>query len=311
MKRSILFYCLNYFDVFYLVAHFRSFTKAAENLNISQPAVTQQIKAFEQMLGVSLFKRNETPIALTEVGKELFAYVEKIFQILKEAEGILGRYQKTLRGTLRIGFIKIYSNKIMLEMISEYQIRHPMVKIILSVGSSEALQNDTRKGKLDLAFLSTPDFSYKDLIFIPFRKEKLVCISAPSYSAPLKIPRTISSSEVAKHPFIIPEKGSGSYNLIMKAFEGEGINLEILVESSSPEFTKEWVRKEKGLAITAAICVKDEKRDRKLRISSLQKPLTLKTYIIFLKSQADDHPLRSFLDFLKNQFNILSTSTVR
>ena len=308
MKPGILFYCLNYFNVFHQVAHFRSFTKAAENLNISQPAVTQQIKALEQMLGVCLFKRDETPIALTEAGKELFVYAEKAFQILREAEGILGRYQKASRGTLRIGFIKIYSNNIMLKIISEYQIRHPMVKIILSVGSSEALQSDIRKAKLDLVFLSNPDFSYKDLIFMPFRKEKLVCISAPSYSAPLKIPRTISISEVAKHPFIIPEKGSGSYNLIMKAFEGEGINPEIFVESSSPEFSKEWVKREKGLAITSAICVKDEKSNRELRVSSLQKPLTLKTYVVFLKSQADDDPLKSFLDFLKNQFNALSSS---
>ncbi|RLA86660.1 MAG: hypothetical protein DRG40_02400 [Deltaproteobacteria bacterium] len=289
-------FVLNYLRIFHEVARHRSFTRAAERIHISQPAITRQIKGLEEQLGVTLFRRNKTPIELTEAGKELLRYTEKVFSLLEDAEAALNAYREEKVSVLRIGTTKGYSKTVMPKVISPLQEQNPGIRIILHVDSSQGLQRAVKEREIDIAFLADPDFDEKSLTFIPFREEELVCISAPEY--PLEISGGLSLRKVVEFPFIIREKGSGTHKAIMGAFDKEGVKPKILVEASSPEFIKEWVKAGKGISIVTASSVREELKEGKLKALPLEPPLYLHVYIIFLRGRHADPLLESFLRFL-------------
>lgn len=286
---------LNYLRVFYEVACCKSFTRAAERLHISQPAVTRQIKNLEEILGVALFNRGSTPVELTPAGKALLSYAERAFALIEEAEEALVRYRR--EAILKIGTTKGYSKSTMPGIISRFQEENPGVKIVLQVDSSKTLQEGVLKGELDLAILANPDFGEKSLLFIPFRREALVCIASPRLSLDSNL-RALPLGRVIEFPFIVRERGSGTHKVVMEAFEGLGRRPMVLVEASSPEFIKEWVRAGKGLSIVTASSVEEERREGKLMVLPLDPPLWLDVFVVFLKGRSREPLTCCFLRYL-------------
>lgn len=286
---------LGYLRIFYEVACCKSFTRAAERLHISQPAVTRQIKNLEEVLGVTLFDRGSTPVELTPAGKILLSYVAKTFALIEEAEEALTRYRR--EAILRIGTTKGYSKSTMPEIISRFQEENPEVKIVLQVESSKALQEGVLKGDLDLAILANPDFEEKSLLFIPFRREALVCIA----SARLGLDSSLTPlplEKVTEFPFIVRERGSGTHKVVMDAFKGLGRRPMVLIEASSPEFIKEWVKAGKGLSIVTASSVEEERREGKLIVLPLVPPLWLDVFVVLLKGRSGEPLVCCFLRYL-------------
>src|SRR4030043_2318032 len=179
-KRKLLRSSLNSLLVFHEVAKHKSFSKAAEGLFISQPAVTKHIKDLELKLGLGLIQRRGGGFALTEAGEILFKHTHKISSHLLEIENALGNLKKDHHGVLKIGTTESYSKCLMPKLLSGFQTFHPSIKITLEVGNSEEIEKSLLDYKNDLGLIATGKASSK-LELVPFLKEELVLIVPPTH----------------------------------------------------------------------------------------------------------------------------------
>jgi len=229
---------LNSLLVFHEVAKHKSFSKAAEGLFISQPAVTKHIKDLELKLGMGLIQRRRGEFALTDAGKILFKYTHKISSHLMEIENVLGGLQKDHHGLLKIGTTESYSRCLMPKLLSGFQASHPSIKITLDVGNSDEIEKSLLVYKNDLGLIGVTKISSK-LKTIPFLKEPLVLIVSPNH--PLAKRKVISLRELEGYPFIIRAKGSTTRRIVLQAFKNLDIRPSLLIEAGSSEFIRQWV----------------------------------------------------------------------
>ena len=171
---------LNSLLVFHEVAKHKSFSKAAEGLFISQPAVTKHIRSLESKVGMGLIQRGKGGFALTEAGKILFKHTQKISSHLMEIEDVLGDLQKDHHGLLKIGTTESYSKCLMPSLLSGFQTSFPSIKIALDVGNSEEIEKSLITYQNDLALIGVTKVSSK-FESIPFLREELVLIVSPNH----------------------------------------------------------------------------------------------------------------------------------
>ena len=231
---------------FHGVAKHKSFSKAAEELYISQPAVTKHIRNLELRLGMRLIRRGRGEFALTEAGKTLYRHTQKISSHLMEIENVLGILQKDHHGFLRIGTTESYSKCLMPKLLSGFQTSFPAIKISLDVGNSEEIARNLITYQNDLAVIGMMKVPSK-FECIPFLKEELVLIVSPKH--PLSKRKSVSLKELEGYPLIIRAKGSTTRRILLQAFKELGVRPSLMVEAGSSEFIKQWVSEGKGVSI--------------------------------------------------------------
>ena len=289
---------LNSLLVFHEVAKHRSFSKVAEGLFISQPAVTKHIKELERRVGMGLIQRRRGGFFLTEAGKILFKHTHKISSHLMEMENVLGILQKDHRGLLKIGTTESYSKCLMPKLLSGFQAACPSFKIALDVGNSEEIEKSLLVYKNDLGLIAVTKTSSK-LESIPFLKEPLVLIVSPKH--PLAKKKVVSLRELEGYPFIIRAKGSTTRRIILQAFKEVGIHPSLLIEAGSSEFIKQWVSEGKGVSIIVKRTVEDEERRKIIKTIPLLEKLYLQVAFLYLKEERANPAIKTFVNFIENQ----------
>jgi DNA-binding transcriptional LysR family regulator len=297
-KAKLLQSSLNSLLVFHEVAKHRSFSKAAEELFISQPAVTKHIKGLELRVGMGLIQRRRGGFALTEAGKILFKYSHKISSHLMDAENLLENLKKDYRGTLRIGTTESYSKGLMPKLLSGFQASFPFMKIALDVGNSEEIEKGLLIYKNDLGLIAMTKASPR-FESIPFLKEELVLIVSPSH--PLAKEQVVSLKELERYPLIIRAKGSTTRKIILQAFKEVGIHPSLLIEAGSSEFIKQWVSEGKGVSIIVKRAVEDEEKRRIIKTIPLLEKLFLQVSFLFLKEAKSNPVIKTFVNFIEKQ----------
>jgi LysR family transcriptional regulator, transcriptional activator of the cysJI operon len=297
-KAKLLQSSLNSLLVFHEVAKHRSFSKAAEELFISQPAVTKHIKGLELRVGMGLIQRRRGGFALTEAGKILFKYSHKISSHLMDAENLLENLKKDYRGTLRIGTTESYSKGLMPKLLSGFQASFPFMKIALDVGNSEEIEKNLLIYRNDLGLIAVTKASPR-FESIPFLKEELVLIVSPSH--PLAKEQVVSLKELERYPLIIRAKGSTTRKIILQAFKEVGIHPSLLIEAGSSEFIKQWVSEGKGVSIIVKRAVEDEEKRRIIKTIPLLEKLFLQVSFLFLKEAKSNPVIKTFVNFIEKQ----------
>ena len=145
-----------YYKIFYFVAKNQSFTKAAEKLYVSQPAITQNIKKLEDDLGRKLFYRNNKGIKLTEEGKNLYNYLQSSIEILSNAEDKFKQYANMETGSIRIRTGRTNGRTILYEPLKEFMRLYPKIDVELTLGSYKESLNLLNNGEIDLVILNIP-----------------------------------------------------------------------------------------------------------------------------------------------------------
>jgi len=297
-KKSLLYASLNSLIVFHEVAKHKSFSKAAEELFISQPAVTKHIKELERKIGMGLIQRRRGGFSLTEGGKILFKYTHKISSHLMEIENLLENLKKDYQGILKIGTTESYSKGLMPELLSGFQASFPFIKIALDVGNSEEIEKSLLVYKNDLVLIAVTKKSPR-FESIPFLKEELVLIVSPNH--PLLRRKTVSLEELERYPLIIRAKGSTTRRIILQAFKEVGIHPSLLIEAGSSEFIKQWVSAGKGVSIIVKRTVEDEERRKIIKTIPLVEKLYLQVAFLYLKEEKFNPPIKTFVNFIENQ----------
>ena len=286
---------LNSLLVFHEVVKHKSFSKAAEGLFISQPAVTKHIHNLESKLGMALIQRGKGEFSLTEAGKTLLKYTQKISSELMKIEEALGNLEKDRHGQLKIGTTESYSKCLMPKLLSGFQTSFPFLKIALDVGNSEEIEKSLLNYKNDLALIGITKASSK-CESVPFLKEDLILIASPNH--PLAHKQRISLKELERFPLIIRAKGSTTRKILIQAFKELNVHPSLLIEAASSEFIKQWVAEGKGISVIVKRIVEDEEKRGILRIIPLIEKLHFEVACLYLKEERSNPSIKTFVNFI-------------
>jgi len=293
-----LFPSLNSLLVFHEVAKLKSFSKAAEQLFISQPAVSKHIKGLEGTAGMGLIQRRRGGFSLTEAGKILFKYTHKISSPLMEVENLLENLKKEYQGILKIGTTESYSKGLMPKLLSGFQASFPFMKIALDVGNSEEIEKSLRDYKNDLGLIGVVKFSSR-FEWVSFLTEELVLIVSPDH--PLAKKKAVSLKELGRYPLILRAKGSTTRRVILQAFKEMGIHPSLLIEAGSSEFIKQWVSEGKGISIIVERAVEDEEKRGVIKTIPILEKLYLQVAFLYLKEAKSNPAIKNFIHFIQSQ----------
>jgi len=287
---------LNQLRIFYYAAKNLSFTAAAGELYITQPAVTAQIKSFEEFCSLKLFKKRGRQVHLTEQGKLLYAYAAKIFDAEKEIEHVIDDMRELKRGVLSLGTTKAYARYFMPLMITTFHKNYPNIKIQLNEGSSLDMIHSLLDFKIEVAVIAKTEDNPR-VHFFPFSREEMVMILSPDH--PLAKKKAVAFKDLAAVPFIMKEKGSGTRKLVEELFEAVKCAPDILMETSNTEFIKQLVQRGEGVSLVVKEAVAVELKEKKLISVPLKGPrVYLDVSIAYLKNQVLSPPARAFVDTL-------------
>ncbi|MGD2024325.1 MAG: LysR family transcriptional regulator, partial [Desulfobacterales bacterium] len=223
----------NQFRIFYYAAKNLNFTAAAGELFITQPAVTSQIKSFEEFCNLKLFKKRGRRLYLTDEGKSLYTYAVKIFKYEKEIENVIDDMRELKRGILSLGTTKAYARYFMPLMISTFHKSYPNIKIQLNEGSSLDMIHSLLNFKIEVAVIARTEDN-PEVNFFPFSQEEMAVIVSTDHH--LGRQKAITFKDLSAEPFIMKEKGSGTRKLVEELFEAERCTPDILMETSNTEF---------------------------------------------------------------------------
>ena len=274
--------------IFQVVAHHLSFSRAAEKLYLSQPAVSQHIRQLEEYFGVKLFDRVGKQVVLTEAGAYLMEMAQQISNQVEEIHKTFNDLRNLRRGTLTVTADTAAGVYVVPPLLGWFHRAHPLVNIKLEVVNRRTVLQRVSRNETDLAVMGYPEKS-PSLVAEPFADNNLVVIASPDH--PLAERNRISLQEFSKEPFLIREPGSGTRNTLEKFIANHGINLNITMELGNNSAIKEAVAAGLGISVVSEATIVLELKARKLTILPVEHfPIVRQWYVVH-SSQRSLSPL--------------------
>ena len=289
---------LNQLRAFYQAAKCQNVSLAAKRLFVSQPAVTAQVKLFEDNCGLKLFKKKGRNLYLTEEGKTLFNYARKIFEYEQKIEDAVEQMKELKKGSLRLGSARTYARYFMPFLLTGFRNAHPHIKIHLDEGSSSDMIQSLIDLKNEVVIIAKAEEN-SNITFIPFSQEELVLILPPNHHLANKA--TLSFKQLADEPIIMKDPGSGSRKLVDELFTRNDCSPNILMETGDAEIIKLLVRHGEGVSFLVKEAVAVELQEGKLATVPLKnQAIFLDVSIAYLKNQPLSPSAQAFLKSMEN-----------
>ncbi|MDW7711069.1 MAG: LysR substrate-binding domain-containing protein [Deferrisomatales bacterium] len=290
----------NQLRAFCEAARCQSFSQAARNLCVTQPAVTGQIRALEEALELRLFKKRGRRMVLSEVGALLFQQAREVFELEKRMERLVAEVRELKRGLLKIGTTKTYARYLMPGLISRFRSAYPQIKVILDEGSSLDVCRTLLELKNELAVVALTE-ELKGLTFLPFREEEVVLFAAPSHPLARRA-KGVPFAALEGELVILKEEGSSTQALVRRLFEDRGLAPTVLLETSNLEFIKEMVEKGEGVSFLVRSAVVQELEEGRLQVIPVRdQEMTLPVYIAYREADELSPAARAFLVILEEE----------
>ena len=255
--------------VFYTVANRLSFTKAANELNISQPAVTKHIKEIENQLNTKLFDRKGTTIQITESGKILFVYAEKSRQLYRDLEFAIAQLNKQEKGKLKIGASTTIAQYILPEILARFNSYYKDINIELVTHNSEDIATLLKSGKIDLGIVEGESkSSYFD--YQKFKRDEIVLVCNADH--PL-VNRNFKIKDLYDVDLIVREQGSGTQEFIQNQLKKSGVDLQklnIIMQLGSSESIKNYLLHSEAMAFLSISTILPELKNNQLNVIDIK-----------------------------------------
>jgi DNA-binding transcriptional LysR family regulator len=251
-------------QVFYSVARHLSFTKAAEALHMTQPAVTFQVRQLEEQFNTRLFDRTHNRINLTEAGERVYHHAKQIFEIYSRMEGEIRELTGEVSGVVMLGASTTVAEYMLPPLLGAFKRKFPDVIIRLQVSNTESIVASVEDNAVDLGVVEGP-VSNKSLMVEVCRIDRLVAVLPPGHV--LAGSAKLAVADVLKHPFIAREEGSGTREVTFDYLRGAGLepaNLTVVMELGSPESIKGAIEAGMGISILSRSTI-----DKELQLGTL------------------------------------------
>jgi len=297
-------------QVFHAVAKHLSFTKAGDALFMSQPAVTFQIKQLEEHFNTHLFERGRGQISLTEAGKIVFDYAERILGLSYELDAKLKDLTAQIAGPLLIGASMTIAEYLLPQVLGEYSVRYPSIVPRLLVANSEQVQFQLAEHNLDVGFIEG-DSLLPSLVTEFVCEDELLVVCAPLH--PLAKQKSVVPIELAQHAYISREPGSGTREVTDHYLQKIGIapdSLQPAMELGSPEALKGLVATGRGFAIMSRATVIKETRLCLLVGIPLAPRLVRNLSVVYFRQKFYSKAVSNFVTFAKERLAARQPSKV-
>ena len=285
-------------QVFYTVAKQLSFTKAAELLYMTQPAVTFQVKQLEEHFNTRLFERSHSKITLTPAGDVAMEYAERILNLSSEMDTRVGELTGQISGTLLVGASTTIAEYMLPRLLGDFKAQYPNVHARLMVANSEAIEAKIADHTLDVGLIEAPSH-HPQLMSHVCCEDELVAICAPKH--PVAQYTSITPVQLAELPYVSRESGSGTREVMDDYFRKNGVqpeDLHIVMELGSREAIKGAVEAGLGIAIVSRATIQKEIKLGDLIAIPLEPRLNRPLSMVNAKEKFRSRLLQTFLEFV-------------
>ncbi len=289
----------NHLALFNAVAETGGFSRGAEKLMISQPAVSLQVAELESALGVKLFDRLPRGVRLTQAGEVLFGYARRIAALEEEADRAIRELRGLERGRLTIGASLTVGSYVLPPVMGQFRKRHPGVELIMEIANTHEVQRRLGEGLLDVG-LTEGFVRSDDLESTVFAQDELVAIAPPGHAL-LEKKKRVTAKEFCRQPLIFRERGSGTREVIEQALATRHLTPVPEMSLGSTEAIKAAVACGMGVAIVSALTIKTELKAGTLAVVAIA-DLSIRRDLhrLMLRGRSGSHAARAFLEVLES-----------
>lgn len=281
--------------VFEAVARHLSYTRAAEELHLTQPAVSMQIRQLEDSAGLPLFEQMGKKVFLTDAGREMYHYSRTIAQQLEEAEEVLEQLKGVQRGHLDIA-VASTANYFATRLLASFAKAHAGITFSLDVTNRESLLRQLENNEKDIVIMGRPPEAM-ELELEAFMENPLVAIAPPDH--PLAQEQVIPMSRVQRETFVVREPGSGTRIAMERFFSEKGITLRTGMEMTSNEAIKQAVEAGLGLGIVSIHTLTLELETKRLVVLDIKGfPILRHWYVVHRKGKRLSPITEAFRQFV-------------
>ncbi len=284
-------------QVFHTVARLLSFTKAAETLHMTQPAVTFQIRQLEEYFNTRLFDRTHNRISLTAAGERVYEYADKIIALYAEMENKVRELTGDVSGILIIGASTTIAEYVLPSLLGAFKERYPNIKIRLKISNSVGIVHMVEDNTVDVGIVESP-ITNKNLAVEVCWYDKLVAICPPQH--PLAKKSRVTVQDLAGLPFVCREEGSGTRDFICDYLTRQGMSLQDLnlsLEVGNPEAVKSAVEAGLGVSIVSQATIVKELKLGTLVARPLDPPLERPFSMVYQRQKFRLHAMNEFMKF--------------
>jgi len=295
-------------QVFHAVAKQLSFTKAAETLFMTQPAVTFQIKQLEERFNTRLFERGHGRITLTPAGQVVLEYAERILALSAELDTRLKEMTSEIGGPLLVGASTTIAESLLPQVLGDFKSKYPRVQPRLMVANSETVENRVAEHTLDIGFIEAPSH-LQNVVTDVCCEDELQVVCAPSH--PLARQTSAMPRQIIQYPYISRESGSGTREVIDHYLHKAGIapdSLNVVMELGSPEALKGLVATGLGFTIMSLATVAKETRLGQLVRVPLSPRLIRNLSVVYPKERFRSRLVNTFVQFAKGRLAAMQST---
>ncbi|MDO8263839.1 MAG: LysR family transcriptional regulator [Gallionella sp.] len=301
----MLNFTLRQLQVFEKVASHLNYSRAAEELYLSQPAVSMQIKQLEGHIGLPLFEQMGKKIFLTEAGRELFHYSRSIAQQLAEMEAVFDEMKGLGQGKLTLSVVNT-ANYFTPRLLAKFCRRYPNINVILQVANRDAVLKQLADNSTDLAIMGQPPDGL-DISAEPFMDNPLVVIAAPDH--PLARLKRARFAQLAQETFLSREPGSGTRSAMERIFAEHKIRPRISMEMETNEAIKQAVQAGMGLGILSLHSIELELETKRLVVLNVEHfPLMRHWFVAHRSNKRLSGAALAFKEFLLTEAKNITTA---
>ena len=286
-------------QVFHTVARLLSFTKAAESLHMTQPAVTFQVRQLEEYFNTRLFDRTHNRISLTEAGQRVYEFADRIFDLYAEMENAVRDMTGEISGVLIIGASTTIAEYMLPALLGDFKKKYPDINVHLKVSNSDGIVHMVENNDIDLGVVEAPVMN-KNLVVEECRKDRLVAIVSPQHA--LAQQQKVRLPELLEAAYIDREEGSGTREVILEYLSELGMNstdVHVSMELGSPEAIKGAVEAGMGVSIVSEVTIHKELQLGTLVALELDPPLERPFSFVHQKQKFRQRAMDELLEFAR------------
>jgi len=289
-------------QVFHSAATNLSFTRAAKELYITQPAVTGNIKELENILGINLFDRGKNGISLTEAGEVLLRYTKQAMEDYKKMEYEIGQLKNSFSGKLKVGASTTIEQYVLPPILVRFNRKYPDIEILLYNNNTMHVEKDVRQHEVDLGIVEG-NTGNKEFRYTPFMKDEIVAVAHTSQSVSKKTEITLE--EFKRLPLIVRETGSGSLDVIISALQKHQIrqkDLNIKMYLGSTESIKTYLANANCISLISIQAVQKEIANGEFQIIDIEGLEIIRMFNFIYPQGQQNGLVDKFIEFcLKNK----------
>lgn len=288
---------MNQLRIFHAVARALNFTRASQELHLTQPGISKHIKQLEGFYGTKLFDRVGKKVILTQAGEVLFKTTGTLFGLLQESKARIDDLRGLAGGKLMIGASISIGTYILPEMLVQFRKKHPNVQITVEMAQCEQIVKKILDYSIELSFVGHCYEKNERLSIKPFHADPMLLIVSKKHAWAKR--KSVRLQELADEPFLLSRKGSGTRNIVEEALEKARITLSKTMELGTTEAVKQAVKVGLGVSILSKHLVKKELETGLIASIPLQGTnLKRDLYLVYHKDRYLSDAARVFLELI-------------